>query len=624
MRLCFDIESNGLLHDITKVHCLVAENLETGEVLRYNHHGLLKIEHGLKVLESATELVGHNVIGYDIPAIQKIYPWFNPKATVRDTQVMAQLYWPDRFALMAKDVKVGVPPQLKGTHKLAAWGYRLKELKGTYGKSEDDADEDVWAEWSQEMEDYCAQDVKVTTKLWQLLVSKGIDPNAMKLEHDFKTIITKQERHGFRLDVEATRHLYVMLSKRRLELETKLQEVFPPLVETMKTPEFYTAGGLKYPTKGAARAAKHKDNAIVAGPLRTKLHPFNPGSTDQIADRLIQKYAWKPLEFTDGGKPKVTETIVEEMVYAEAPLLCAYMKTEKILGMVGEGDQAWLKVEKKGRIHGRVNTNGAVSGRCTHSSPNVAQVPKVQKNKAGILKQEEGGWGWECRSLFVPDAGHTMVGFDASGLELRCLAHFMARYDDGAYAKVLLEGDVHSVNQEAAGLPTRDNAKTFIYAFLYGAGDAKIGSIVGGGAREGKRLKAKFLAGLPALDRLKTAVANAVAARGFLFGLDGRHLPIRSKHAALNTLLQSAGALIMKQALIFLYQELTTLGLVFGKDYAFVANIHDEAQISCRPELAEQIGKLGAASIKRAGEHFKFRCPLAGEYKIGLNWAETH
>src|SRR5690606_27698447 len=246
------------------------------------------------------------------------------------------------------------------------------------------------------------------------------------------------------------------------------------------------------------------------------------------------------------------------------------------ISQLAEGDQAWLKVERNGKIHGSVNPNGAVTGRATHAYPNVAQVPAVRKGKKDgetvILYGGEGGYGWECRELFTVPDGWSLVGSDASGLELRCLAHFMARYDGGKYGKVLLEGDIRSENQKAAGLHTRDNAKTFIYAFLYGAGDAKIGKIVKKGPADGKRLKAKFLAKTPALKRLIEAVRNA-AKRGYLIGLDGRQLHVRSAHAALNTLLQSAGALVCKKWLVMVEEELQARGLKHGwdGDYAFVA-----------------------------------------------------
>jgi DNA polymerase I-like protein with 3'-5' exonuclease and polymerase domains len=238
----------------------------------------------------------------------------------------------------------------------------------------------------------------------------------------------------------------------------------------------------------------------------------------------------------------------------------------------------------------------------------------------GQIPNHGSPYGKECRELFEASNGYELVGADASGLELRCLAHFMAKYDGGAYAKELLTGDIHTANQKAAGLPTRNNAKTFIYAFLYGAGDEKIGKVIGKGAKEGAEIKATFLRKTPALRCLRDAVKAAAKERGYLFGLDGRRLPIRSEHAALNTLLQSAGAIAVKQATILLMDRIKAEGL----DAHLVAHVHDEVQLEVRKGLGEKVGKMAVQAIQDAGKHFNFRCPLDGEYRVGGNWSETH
>jgi DNA polymerase I-like protein with 3'-5' exonuclease and polymerase domains len=268
-------------------------------------------------------------------------------------------------------------------------------------------------------------------------------------------------------------------------------------------------------------------------------------------------------------------------------------------------------VGKDGRVHGKVITNGAVTGRMTHSSPNMAQIPN-----AGSI------YGPECRECWTVEEGNVLVGCDASGLELRMLAHYMKDED---YVRTVCEGsskdgtDVHSVNQRAAGLATRDLAKTFAYAYLYGAGDAKIGSIIGGSARDGAKLKAKFLSSLPALSRLIGTVSK-YAAKGWVPGLDGRRIWVRSEHAALNSLLQGAGAIVMKKALVIFDDK-----RVANKwPVKYVANVHDEFQMECPKEIADIVGAAARMSIIEAGEHYKLRCPLDGEYKIGANWRQTH
>ena len=284
---------------------------------------------------------------------------------------------------------------------------------------------------------------------------------------------------------------------------------------------------------------------------------------------------------------------------------------QKRLGQLSEGKNSWINlVEDDGRIHGSVNTNGAVTGRMTHNYPNVAQTPSVGKP-----------YGAECRTLFTVPQGKKLVGVDVSGLELRMLGHFLAKIDGGEYAREVVEGDIHSKNQEAAGLPTRSAAKTFIYSFLYGAGNAKIGQNIGKGPQAGAKIKAKFLDATPALARLINGVQKA-AERGYLVGLDGRKIHVRAKFAALNTLLQGAGALVCKQWAVEMDKSLEAAGL---KDRCqVVANIHDEHQYECDEEIAEQVAEMSIEAIKAAGRHFNLRVPLDGDANIGDNWCQTH
>ena len=273
--------------------------------------------------------------------------------------------------------------------------------------------------------------------------------------------------------------------------------------------------------------------------------------------------------------------------------------------------------ERTGRVHGKVNPCGAVTGRMTHSNPNCAQVPATKYGKDGkILWGFEGGYGADCRNLWTVLKGYKLVGCDASGLELRMLAHYM---NDDKYTNEILNGDIHSANQKSAGLQTRDQAKTFIYAFLYGAGDSKIGEVSGGGAGHGRALKKNFLDNTPALKQLREKVSQS-SEKGWVTGLDGRKLHIRSQHSALNTLLQSAGAVIMKKALILL----DSYAKQYNIDYKFVLNVHDEFQCEVREDQADFFGDLAVGSIVQAGKSFKLNCPLDGEYKVGETWQQTH
>lgn len=591
LRLVFDIETDGL--NPTKIHTMTIYDGEN--YVRYDKE---LVPEGVKRLQQADEIVGHNIINFDIPAIQKVYPWFRFNGRVTDTLVWTRLEFTDLMELDMALVHRGIlPKDLITRHSLKAWGYRLGILKGDFAETTD------WQEWSDEMSEYCEQDVRVTVALLRKLESRGTSPQALELEHKVAHIIKRQTDYGFLFDVKKAEQLYVTLIARRDELHEELVKMF----------------GSWYEPNGPVKTPKRNNSkkGILAGcPYQNiKLVTFNPSSTVHIYKRLMDKYGWKPAKFTKGGQPQVNEEVLASLPYPEAKILTEYLMVQKRVSQLAEGDSAWLKLVKPdGRIYGSVITNGAVTGRMTHNAPNIAQVPATKVP-----------YGKECRSLFTVPEGKMLVGADASGLELRCLAHYMGRYDKGAYAKELLEGDIHTANQIAAGLPTRDTAKTFIYGFLYGAGDAKIGSIVGAGPARGRQLKETFLKKTPALAKLKAQVEATVKQRGYLIGLDGRHLKVRSMHSALNTLLQSAGAIVMKQALVILDEKLQgELGFIPGVDYEFVANVHDEWQIECRAELAEVIGKTAVESIRAAGVFFNFRCPLDGEYKVGKSWAETH
>ena len=606
--MIFDIETDNLLDDCTKIHCLVIYSFQKRRSFTFNNQpDGASIADGLKMLGTADVLIGHNIVFFDLPAIRKLYPkWSSASRLVYDTMVLTQLIWGD---LMDKDaIKRSIPPGLWGNHGLKAWGHRLGVYKGSYGEQEN-----AWDAWSPEMESYCEQDVIVNKSLWELIEKQKYPTKPIEIEHEFAHLMQRQMANGVCFDTKKAEQLYATVCKRRLELETELQAIFPPKVKPMKSPEYYVAEEEQFPTKAAARKKYGAKVKITDGPLRTKVIPFNPSSNDQVAERLMRKYKWDPTEFTPTGKPKVSEEILSDLPYPEAKPLVEYMMLQKRAGQIAEGDQAWMKVERGGKIYGRINTGGAVTRRCTHSKPNLGQVPNSSAE-----------YGPECRACFIPRPGWKLVGWDASGLELRCLAHYMAAYDDGAYGKILLEGDIHTVNQEAAGLPTRDNAKTFIYGFLYGAGNAKIGSIVGGSEHHGAKLKAAFLKKIPALKKLTEQVKEIVKKRGWLKGIDGCRLPVRHQHAALNTLLQSAGAIVMKQAAIIQDRTIRGAGLIPGTHYNHVLNVHDEVQIECLPEYAEMIGQFGVAAIRQAGKELGFRCPLDGEYKIGNNWSETH
>ena len=572
-RLIFDIETNGLAP--TKVWVIITKDIDTGVISSYVEGQWPTFN---KAIAQAQEVIGHNIIGYDIPACERLLGTDFSACKITDTLVMSRLANPQREA-----------------HSLGHWGEKLGYPKGDYSD---------WSQYTHDMLLYCEQDVNVNHEVYKALLKEldGFSADSLDLEHDVQNIIQQQIRNGWLLDQPKARDLVAELKEKSYELEEIVQKVFLPLptfykaiVPKVKKDGSYSIVGLKF------LGERWEE---VGGPFsRIDWPVFNLASRQQIG-RYLKHFGWKPKAFTETGHPIVSEDILKNVKgIPEAELIASYLLVGKRIAQV----RSWLEAahEDTGRVHGYVNTNGAVTGRMTHSKPNLAQVPSSSSL-----------YGPECRSCWIVPKGYKLVGIDASGLELRMLAHFM---DDADYTNTILTGDIHTANQKAAGLDTRNQAKTFIYAYLYGAGDEKIGSIAGGGRVVGKRLKDSFLKATPSLAKLKENVAQS-AAKGYITGLDGRKVFIRSEHAALNSCLQSAGSLIMKQALIILDRY----AILWGIDYKFVGNIHDEFQVEVREDQASKFGALAASCIEAAGIHFKLRCPLAGEFNVGNSWADTH
>ena len=503
-----------------------------------------------------TSIVGHNLIGFDIPVLSKAWGFEVPQSTnIIDTLVMSRLSNPSR----------------DGGHSL-----RNLALQCGLNQKQDFDVSDFDGPTTQEMVDYCIADTVANVDVFNMLRRelKGFSDTSIHLEHRVAEETRTQETNGFRLDSPRACRLHTEHTQRMEEIERELQEVFPPIIEE----------------RWSEKTGKQ---------LKDKVTVFNPGSRVQVAERLAEKGAvWKELTPTS-GRAKVDETTLGQNLHVpEAKLVLEYLILSKRLGML----KSWLDaVAEDGRIHGRVNTCGAVTGRMTHSKPNLAQIPSDPLYR-------------EC---FTVEDGNKLVGCDASGLELRMLAHYM---QDPEYTDLILHGDIHTHNQQLAGLPSRNDAKTFIYALLYGAGDAKIGTIIGGGAKAGRTLRHKFMSGLPAYGRLVEKIGTIVSKRGTLPGLDGRRLHVRSEHSALNTLLQSAGAIVMKQALVLATDELKKSGI----PYTLVAQVHDEVQVEADPAYAERVGQVFRQAIIDAGSSFEMRCPLDGEFMIGDSWKDTH
>ena len=569
MDLVLDIETDSKHNQIWMCY---THNSDTDEYVCHTKPDTL-----IPLINKAERLIGHNLIGFDAPILNRVWGTRIGLKKVRDTLIMSRL----------------LNPSIENGHSLEAWGKRLKNNKVEYSRLwhwwankpyDKDSTEPYDNPWDNLNRFYCKQDVAVTVQLYRYLRDQLEDwGESVQLEHEVAAIITKQEKHGFKFDLQKGRILLAQLSGEVADIESELQTVFPPIVE-------------------------ERISDKTGKPLKSKVTPFNPGSRQQIAERL-QGLGVKFTQETEKGSVIVNEKVLEGIELPEAKLIARYLMLQKRISQIN----SWFDVVKDdGRVHGRVITNGAVTGRMTHHSPNMAQVPSSGSE-----------YGKECRELWTVEVGNRLVGADASGLELRMLAHYM---QDKAYINTVINGkkedgtDIHTVNMKAAGLQTRDQAKTFIYALLYGAGGAKIGSIIGGTSADGYRIMERFFSQTPALARLKEEVVLPAAQKGWLRGLDGRHLMVRSDHAALNTLLQGAGAIVMKKALVILHKKINC-GII---NASFCANVHDEWQIEVPQEDAEEVGKMAVEAIKEAGEYFNLRCPLTGEYNVGLTWKDTH
>jgi len=632
-----DVETDGFLNVLTKIHCLVIQDLETHEVFSCaDQPGFTSIDEGLAILADADVVIGHNWIKFDGPAIRKVRPNWRTKAKIEDTLVKAKLVIP-KDNLRANDFKKfdkGFPAALIGSYKLEAFGERLRmaglgETKGDF--------KGPWDTWTPEMQTYCERDVRVGVALWHMINKYyRCNDDALALEYAVQEVIGRQERRGVAFDEKKAHALYGTLVQRREELTRELSTVFPP--------QYLRDGG----EKGAHTVPKI--DRRVTSPLlgikvgytsgcaytKVQLTPFNPGSRIHIETWLTRLRGWQPIEFGADGHATVDDEVIRALPWPEAKLLGEYLTVEKRISQLATGKQAWLlHVNKNGLIHGALDPLGTTTRRCTHFAPNLAQVPGlVDKKRGGVMP-----YGRECRELFGARCAYKLIGCDADALELRCLAGYMAKYDGGAYIETVLKGDkangtdMHTINMKALGITSRDIAKVWFYAFIYGSGDENLGLIVGApkalARARGRSDRAKFLKALPALKRLVDDV-KAQAKSGWIETLDGAFIVCRSAHSALNTLLQSAGAILMKRALLILDAGLIGKGLTNTDhsydncDYEFVLNVHDEWQIEGKEPYAEQIGEAAKNAIIEAGKFYDFACPLDGNYSVGQTWADTH
>ena len=545
-KMCvIDIEANGF--NPTEIFCMWLKEIDDG-MTSLGTMRLFTSKPNFNLFDEYSTVIAHNGCGYDFPVLKKLWGMDLPLSKQVDTLIMSRLSRPDR----------------KGGHSLAAWGDRLKFKKTEYSNG--------WDELTDEMLEYCKNDVLVCEKVYHQLLRElpYFSKESIRSEHRMQVLVNKVENAGFAFNLEKAYKFYSKLIKKQKDITFQMQDTFPDTEIKLKT--------------------------------KTKYVPFNPASRKQIGERLKER-GWKPKEFTETGLPKIDENTLSRCDIPEAKVLAEYFVLQKRTGML----DSWIQnCGPDMRVHCKFHSLGAITNRMSSSGPNLQQIPSMRKP-----------YGLECRELWIAEHGYQLLDTDAKSLELRVLAHYM---NDPDYAKEVLEGDIHSTNQKMAGLPNRDAAKTFIYALCYGAGDAKLGTVVGGTASDGKELRERFLSNLPSFMRLREAVTNKGRTRGTVKGIDGRVLRVRHPHASLNTLIQGSSAVLMKNWFMNTDREMLAEGL----DSKIVAMVHDELVIESAHNDVDRVSECVRISLQSVNKQFNLRCELDCDVILGNNWSEIH
>lgn len=646
----WDCETDGLLKEATKLHCIAA-SLKGKLLSGASQPGYMPIETILRELEEVDIRVAHNGNDFDERVVRKVYPWWKPKGRELDTLLISRLLYPSIIKNGPNNHKL--PKALRGRHSLEAWGMRLGVHKDTKFNGGD------WQHWTPEMQTYMNADVPPLERLFKWLMAQKPSMQAVELEHKFATIIRRQEAWGFTFDAEKAAILANELQERERILENELKDFYgewwqPSPVKTVGTTREVKMTDYPDITKRRFSATTGKEIKPYVGPPKcsyeegAKYTPiqrveFSPASRTQVILVLKRDHGWEPKTFTEKGTPKVDDEVLRALPWPEAQKLADYFFVEKLLGYVSSGKKAWMKtMAQEGsefRQHGRINTIGAGSFRCAHSDPNVGQVPTRH-----VI------YGHRARELFRSRRGFRLVGYDGSAMQLRLLAHYLAPYDGGAFLKVFESGESpHAYTRDQVGTdimgegdPGKAKGKTTNYALVFGGGDFRLGQIVQPNTAEShqrktgkivrERLNERFQ-----LDALINSLKEKVEERHYLVGLDGRKCPVTQGRLGLAFLLQMGEAVVMRQAKVLLDERLKAAGLRCGVDeagnvkplhlvdYEFCADVHDESQADVREgRPLELYKKFASECVRDAGILLKVRCPLASDVKDGETWADTH
>lgn len=621
-----DLEADGLLVTVTKVHCGVFKDIKTKEVVKFKPY---QINEMLKFMDTIDVLIMHNGIGYDWPLLEKLYG-YQYKGQKVDTLVMSRLLNPKRL------LPPNCPNKKAGPHSVEAWGYRVGRGKPEHSD---------WLNFSEEMLHRCSEDVEIQELIYNALLKEaegGDWQSAFKMSFKLFEYLQKQESYGWLVDKE---HMHFCIHQLQFwmdRIDRVLNKYLPNVVEVLEVKD---KGEYKYIKKPFLKSGEYSASVlswfescgfdpasrIVGGPFsRINIRIVNLNSPYETKTFLLNS-GWEPLEwnYNDDGErtsPKLSKDDKFEGINSGVGRLVAKrVQCRQRKGII----EGLISIVRPDRRIASVINDLAATGRATHR--NIVNMPGAKSF-----------YGKQMRKIFIADKRKVIVGTDSDACQIRMLC---GRMNDEQYTDNVLNGkkedgtDIHSVNMRAAGLPDRDSAKTFFYAFLFGAGDAKVGKIVKGTSADGVRLKSKFLEGLPALGNLmetltkqwrKTAKQryNAKFNRmeyydGIITGLDGRPIKVPSEHQILVYLLQSDEAIMMAAAYVKANADLAKK-YVYGKQYGFLVWYHDEFQVECDEDIAEDVAKICEDSIAWAGNYFKIPCPHLGNSDIGRNWWETH
>ena len=594
--LVADIEANGLMPEVSQIwQVTIAEEGPDGWRYDSYHHDQLAV--GLSRLAQADRVVGHNFIGYDVPVIAKLTGVVIPQALVADTLVLSRLGHPTR----------------PGGHALADWGLRVGIPKPVH---------EDWSQWSPEMEARCLEDVKINVAVWERL--RGMYdamPVAVEIEHKTAWSIAQMCAHGIHFDKEGG---FALFDELMTEAETARDSI------QSKLPYVYKPKGPPRILKKDANRGHWAHGMLEAGvEFQEVIHrQLQVGSRLDMIDYLQREYKWKPTEMTPTGQPKLNDEVLRALPWDGTDELANYFKAWKVIGYLnsepknGRGG-GWLHhVTDEGKLHAGFIPLTAITGRPSCVAPNLQQVPTDPR----------------VRRLFGPKNGWVQVGVDADGQELRCLGHYLYPFDQGEYAREVVDGDIHTKIQNLIGFHTRKGTKPVEYGLIYGAGDEKLGHIALKDAmsvgetlgrksfkRRGKEIRAAIMEGLTGFQDLMDAVRLKASQEGKLRGLDGRTLWVRSPHSALNLIMQSAGIIHMKKTISMVDDYLWNDNrLKRGVDYELNLWVHDELQFETSTDNAEALGITAAKCIVEAAEALGFKLPMTGTYAVGANWSETH